>query len=460
MGKKKNRVQKSGMSRRGFLVGGVRNSLGLYLSSGVLGNWIGQAVADNVRINSVPTLIFDLKGGLALIGNFLVGGRGGPLDLLTSYDQMGWDPRLDTKALDHSFGLPMATYSSSILRGLRQAATEVPEALKNFAMASLCHFSQDDNDENVMSAVSLIANTDVRFPLALGTLNTPTGSGGNSRAVKGKDFSALTINSVEDLVGAKQFQGELNQLSKKSQRDLLMTTARLSGLQAARWPTKEQLAQIDQVIAKSFQDLLGAVSENVDPRKNPIFQKIYGIDENTLPTAVTAKRATIVMNVLKKNTGPGTIMIEECDVHAYNGGNAENKDLEVGIEIGRAVVAAHLLRTPLFIQILSDGGVYSAPPDPKRPFDRIWKGDAGDKSLTVMGYFHPDGPKTSKRVQLGHYTNDQSADLRTVIGNSPEKVGYAVFANYLNICGRLSEFPEKHRGIFTEDELNDLIVFG
>src|SRR4051812_24064082 len=76
----------------------------------------------------VPTLIFDLAGGAALPGNFLVTKEDG--SWLQSYDTLGWDPR-ESGAVYTGFGLPMAAKASQILQGmLRTMSTGAQAGLR------------------------------------------------------------------------------------------------------------------------------------------------------------------------------------------------------------------------------------------------------------------------------------------------------------------------------------------
>src|SRR3954464_12288592 len=55
---------------------------------------------------AIPFLVFDMAGGGALPGNFLVGKTGGPKDFLDKYETLGWNPRGGSDPLDESFGVP------------------------------------------------------------------------------------------------------------------------------------------------------------------------------------------------------------------------------------------------------------------------------------------------------------------------------------------------------------------
>ena len=258
----------------------------------------------------IPFLVFDLDGGAALPGNFLVGKDKGPLDLLTSYDKLGWNPRAEG-ALDTRFGLPMAGRNvSKILQGMTSVMSE--GAQKRFRMASILNYSMDDTSSNPLSALpllSFVGNRGSIFRNGVGLY--PSSSGGHSKSPI--DFLPLKPLFVE-----------------------------------------------------TFSTFRKVGSGFVDPRVNEDVMSVYALKTNSSDFDRNVLTAGIVGNVLMQNTGPGTITISHCDYHDGTRVSGDSKDFEIGFEIGRAVELAHRMGKPLFIQILSDGGVSA------EPGTRIW----------------------------------------------------------------------------------------
>jgi len=416
----------------------------------------GTARAEEAIGVDVPFLVFDLAGGAAMPANFLVGRKNGPEDLLKSYDTLGWDPR-ESNALDSTLGLPLSLKTSKVREGIY--ATTSPEARKNLRLGSLCHFSQDDTSNNQTSAVALVGKAGLRglhLPTGLGMQATL--SGGNSDAV-GKDslYKPLAIKRVSDVTESLSFGPGLLNLPSGVLRRLGLSAKKLSAIQSDRLLKKQRGPELSAAAEKAYEANLvyaGGV-QGVDPRLEENFQKVYGITKNTATDNEDAVKAAIVMNVLKRNAGPGVITIGGCDYHDNTQTTGDAKDLEIGREIGRAVESAHRLGKPLFFEILTDGGVYAK--DGKRE----WLGDSGDRSLTVVGFYDPKGAPSQRRLQIGQYTDGQGIDRDSVIGSDGVKAAYAVFANYLAVCGRLGDFEKvAPRGIFTPSELDSMVVFG
>ena len=148
-------------SRREFLAAGLIAGAGTYFFPKFSHN-LFSANADPVNpcqksnespFNGPPVLIFDLAGGASMPGNFLVGGAGGSLDLLESYDTLGWDPRTPD-SVDSQFGLPLAKQVSQFRAGL--LSTLHPNAAPGLKFGSLCHTSRDDTSANALSIVCII----------------------------------------------------------------------------------------------------------------------------------------------------------------------------------------------------------------------------------------------------------------------------------------------------------------
>jgi hypothetical protein len=403
----------------------------------------------------VPYIVFDLAGGAALPGNFLVGKAGGPKDLLASYSTLGWDPRA-SGALDESFGIPMSAKFSQILAGIKQTASAQAQAL--LRMGSLCNVSGDDRSTNTLSAVTLVSKAGYLGSLMPGGLGTNSNnSGGNSDVVyTDLTLKPLAVNTLNDVLGAVSY-GPAFATAKPALLQALGTA--LMGLSAeqaqkiANIPTGQVLGNLTQCALTKNLGYANGVT-GLDPRADATFQSVYGISTSSAVDDAESIFASIVMNCLKGTSGPGVISIGGYDYHDGTQTTGDGKDLQAGQEIGRAVEAAYRLGKPLFFHILTDGGIYSD------DNTRNWRGDSGERGLGVVGYMNPKGAPTQRRLQVGAYVDGQGVDHTTLIGTEPSKTAYAVFANYLNVCGRISEFDTlAQRGLFTPAELDSLLIF-
>ncbi len=426
---------------------------------------IGQILKANVKeplkcsaavgSNFIPMLVFDCAGGAALPGNFLVGGSGGPQDLLKSYDTLGWNPR-DAGAVDTRFGLPMASKVSKILSGM--LASMSTEAQANFRMGSFLHASQDDSQINLTSALILALEQGVNGSIIQRGLGTGTNfSGGNTGgADQSASMQPIVVSSVQDVIGAVSMGPVLDLLSVQERRNLL---------QAAQSMSQNQLSALAGGDIGAFGDQMSCAYQNaasyadvgasLDPRNDKDISKIYQLTSSTAVDSSDLISATIVMNVLKKQSGPGVITIAGCDYHDGSQTTGDQIDLTIGTQIGRAIESARLLGQPLFIQIITDGGLFA------ETGTRNWSGDSGDKSMTVIGYYNPKAaPKLMKPLspQVGAYNQGQAADQSSLIGADTAKVAYATLANYMQINGTLSQNADVFSGQLGQN-LDQVLLF-
>lgn len=402
----------------------------------------------------VPFLVFDMAGGAALPGNFLVGKQGGPEDLLGSYETLGWNPR-SSGALDNSFGVPMAANNvSQILVGLRQTASE--NALRNLRMGTFCHFSQDDTSSNRTSALSLISRAGLQgrfIQSGVGSQNSL--SGGNSDvALREAMFKPLFVQSVNDIQSSVSHGPAFSNMSDEDIRKLSRAIQEMSSIQLGQF---EGLSDIDKLAALSecgYETTLafGKTIQGLDPRQDQNASQVYQLNQRNEQNSVFA---SIAYNVLQGNTGPGAITIGDCDYHSPPAPpeKGQQKDLEMGQQIGRAVELAYRLRKPLFFQLITDGGVSAL------PGTRTWNSDSNVRSLTAIGYFNPDRAPEQRRFQVGEYTDGGTVNQNTLIGDEPSKVANAVLANYLSVSGKLGEFEKVAQIAFRNSDLDSVLIF-
>lgn len=409
----------------------------------------------------IPFLVFDMAGGGALAANFLVGGAGGPMDLLPNYDVLGWDPRAATpNAVDARFGLPMAGGGvSKIMQGMLDSMSAGAQAGLRFG--SFCHFGRDDTRANQVSALSMVSKAGLRGSLiTTGVGTVATFSGGNSDGLVDElALKPLQVKSVSDIVDSLSYGPALSQLRPSVLAASAQALLKLSLGQAAKYSQLslgDQLGQLDGCGLQRNLAFTGTIT-GTDPRLEPNFQALYNLNAATPATSADAVSATVVMNVLKGQTGPGCITIGGCDYHDGTQATGDGKDLQTGHEIGRAVEAAYRMGKPLAFQLVTDGAVYP------RKGTRIWQGDSGDKSLTLFGLFQPAGMNRraqQRRLQVGCFTAGQGADRSTLVGSDPIRAGYASFANYLALCGSVGDFNSYFPNVFTAAELDSVLLFG
>jgi hypothetical protein len=404
----------------------------------------------------LPMMVFDMAGGMAMPSNFLVGGMGGSEDLLESYSQLGWDPR-EAGALDRQFGIPMSAKHSRFLAGI--LASTSPEARANLRMGGFCHFADIDTSGNPQNAASLVLKASQpgsKLANGMGLINSV--SGGNSApALSDAALKPTFVTNVNDYLGAMSFGGEPFQgFSVDMLRALAVGGKDLAKVQVAplsRLPGGEDITDLAGRAYSKGEEMIEGVSK-LDPRIDPTIQQVYKIAADTAVDNPDAIGAMVSSAVLTGIAGPSTFTIGDFDYHDGTQETSDRKDMEMGVKVGQAIELAYRLKQPFFFQCVTDGGCSAV------EGTRQWQSDAGDKTLTVIGFYHPKAAPRMLRTQVGHYTNGQGSERSTLIGSSPQLVAYAVFANYLNCLGRLGEFHSFVPDTFKEPgQLESVLIF-
>ena len=442
-------------SRRDFL------KLGLISSSAavVAPWWVRSAAAAESMLApplTMPFLLWDLAGGAALPGNFLVGQKGGAEDLCENYRMLGWNPRA-TDSLDKAFGLPMAKGRSQLLAGMRQQMTPdmfLPDGTSYVQMASYLHFSLDDTSSNQASVLSLIAKAGLKGAKMKGSLGMRNSlSGGNSRGLNEEAvYKPKTVASIEDIRKATSLGNFFDGMPEARRQSLLKVMIE-QGVASA-----QQLGIADAGLMESFQNAYSLGSPNAagDARQDAMFQRIYGINQNTQANNAQAIEASIVMNVLKKMSGPGVITIGGCDYHVSNANTSDTKDREIGVSIGRALRAAAELKTPLFFGIITDGGCYVREAN---DYNRAWTGDSNLRSMSIVGFYDPAKKPELSRSQVGAYNKEGVVDTTTYVGAGPQTTVLGMLANYLKVNGQLDRFEAVSGRSTRNFKLDEVLVF-
>ena len=447
-------------TRREFLAQGILDVSAFTLMPSLIDHWMfskkaiaGECIGGATPSDLIPFLVFDCAGGASLSGNWLVGKSGGATDFLPSYDQLGIPTNPQSgEPIDMSFGAPLFTNLSQVRAGIVASAST--STLANLRMGTICTASQDDTGNNALSPLVMISKLGLAGSMiTAGVGNRSSSSGGNSKGpTNDPALKPLTVGSVSDLTGALSFGPALEGLSPGQKNNIARAIANLSNSQIKKVRTMNLGDQFGILASCGFMKNMdytnsGSALSGADPRLNSAVQSIYGLTpaSNGGITAIP----TIVYNVLKKNTGPGAVVIGGCDYHDGTQTTGDAKDLQIGTEIGRAIELAAQLNQPLFFAVITDGGIASD------AGTRVWRSDAGSKGLAVIGHYSPSGPTSMARTQVGAYNNGQGVDRQTYIGDDPKKAAYVIFANYLNKCGRLGSFSDFVNGSGFEPSMLD-----
>lgn len=395
---------------------------------------------------TIPFLVFDLAGGAGLSANFLVGQKGGPEDLCENYRKMGWNPRAND-SLDRTFGLPMSKNHSRLLAGLK---VTLPKAIgdsenqKMLKMASVCHFSLDDTSTNQSSVVTLISKAGLRGSYSRSGLGMiSSASGGNSDVLlRDAKFKPVAVRDAQDILKMTSFGVDYEAMPKRMRDEIFK-------LLRAASANSPEFIEIYENLSES-----GVIRPEMNVRNSKPVIDLYS--QGGFLSPETELQASVVYNVLSGHTGPGVITIGGCDYHDNTQATGDNKDFEIGQAIGRAVHAAQILQKPLFFQIISDGSVYATE---SNNYERIWRGDANQHSISVFGMFKPHKNVENRRLQLGHFTPQGQIDMDNPIGKGPEKMVVSALATYLHMNGMAGSI-EALTGIRVPDyELDEMLLF-
>lgn len=404
----------------------------------------------------IPFMAFDMAGGGSLPGNFLVGKRGSPENLLASYDTLGWDPR-EGSSLNKDFGLPMSAKYSKILQGILQNASAPARA--NFRMGSICHRADFDRNTNPLNSCTMVLKAGYRGSFitnGCGVVDSLTG--GNSAGIQeGPLYKPVAINSVDDVLSSTNFGGTaFSDFGLEKLSALAKGSVELSQVQKQSFANLPGGGNLVDAATCSYEKTLDFLSgvEGLDPRQDAIAQAVYQINANTQSSEMNAVTAALAMNVINGFSGPSTWTLGDCDYHTGSSADGDRQDLIMGQQIGLAVEYAYRKQRPFFFQLITDGG------NAAQNGSRDWSADDGERCMTVVGFFDPKGAPKMRRLQIGQFTDGQGADTTSLVGGDPALAAYAVFANYLNACGKLGDFATYAPGIFADaKQLESVLLF-
>jgi len=437
-------------SRREFLKQSMASGSAMVMMPTALSMILRQHEARAVECPkvSIPSsfpafLVWDLTGGASLSGNWAPMGKNG--EKLPSYHRLGMGKNPE---LDHRFGAPMAagtttTEAPDVTGSVSQffqgfTTTLSAEASAHLRMGVICHEAENDTNINKHSAILHIAQAGFQGQL----IRTPTSmagtlSGGNTGSpLIDATLRPVKVGSFQEFVNAISYGPALDVLPESSLRALAKAAVNLSSLQAKRFLGQtlgNQFATLAQCGFLKNTEFTSKIT-GIDPRLDPILSSIYKIDPTTAATDEAVVRSTIVMNVLKGNSGPGVMVMTGYDYHDAPALIGDRRDFAAGVEIAKSIEAAYRMKRPLMFQILSDGGNTS------KPNERYWEADDSGKTLTIVGYMNPNAIPEQRRTQIGYYTEAQVSNTSSLLNSDPTKVAHAVLANYLSVAGKMDVF--------------------
>jgi hypothetical protein len=440
----------------------------------------------------VPFITIDLAGGANLMGSEAIAGMAGsPTNFISAagFSKLGVPGSMvptSTAFIDMSLGLPFHA-DSAILRGIKLKASGTILAKVNGVVIPA--ISQNDTNSNPLNAMHLIAKAVSGLP-AVGGLPVPygqyttlvgtnaTASGGNSAAPAPVDptLQPTRIASSADntaLVGSSAGAASQNTVSIQEsmarlstgvtaaptgptsttfdgsvvgQQTLISTTTGgdPAAAAAADLALKEQIRCA--YVKTAFTSATSQGPDSVNPDKDPL---IVGGAASIFTTADYTdsdlkKTAAIMKLVMNGYAGAGTIVLGGFDYHSGNRADGETKNQKAGLVIGAILAYADAVKTPVMINIISDGSLTSTGNADTSTAGRGklgWQGDSQQVAASLILVYSPNGRPAATINQIGSLNADGTVNATSSPGaNAPNLVTQLVTLNWMALNGVNANF--------------------
>jgi hypothetical protein len=444
----------------------------------------------------VPFITIDLAGGANLMGSEAIAGMAGsPTNFISAagFSKLGVPGNMvptSTAFIDMSMGLPFHA-DSAILRGIKlKASTTILAKVNGVVIPAI---SQNDTSSNTLNAMHLIAKAVTGFPPQANNLPVPfgqyatlvgtnaTASGGNSAAPAPVDptLQPTRIASSADntaLVGSSAGAASMNtKLVLESQARIsagsspvvgtptaaayngsvvgpttLVSTISTSApgdtaaAQAADLALKEQLRCA--YVKTGFTAATSQGPDSVNPDKDPLIingsASIFTTADYT--DGDVKKTAAIMKLVMNGYAGAGTIVLGGYDYHSGNRADGETKNQHAGLIIGAILAYADAVKTPVMINVISDGSLNSTGNIDSSTAGRGklgWQGDSQQVAASLILVYSPNGRPAAAINQIGSLNADGTVNATSSPGaNAPNLVTQLVTMNWMALNGIDAQF--------------------
>jgi hypothetical protein len=444
-----------------------------------------------------------LNGGPALFANYLARGNGGD-GIDYTLMGMGANPRMETMFANNApfWVEPDASLpASGMVRGLKAVlGTADADILAKSAFIAVAAESIDDRITNPNDLSGLLRAAGVvgaNLPHLLTgygaflseTIEQPVNQ---FQGAIIPSATMLKVESVASVANSLTFKGALGtNLSDARRERLLASIESLSKLQVEALANNPNSHESQKI----FRDLINCATEKnknvmAGAKKVDIYasdfpvppggktvasiwakNSVDNVDNNAeirgkgLTTAVMnqvlERCGLVTVNCLRGYTGAATINLGGYDYHApfYQRASANLKDRFFGNVIARILQTAKAYQRKVFIQVSSDGSVFTSPGTdpmknwvndfPKAGMNYIIAYDPTGSAPQTEGYSGKGGDFIDTPYQLNHFGTGVVNDPRfggSALGVSQEHAvgsvdaqdicGAAIFLNYLNFAGR------------------------
>lgn len=443
-------------TRREFMARGFLGATAFALAPSVLSLLSSQnafAAAD-CPVPSIstmtPVIIIDLPGGGNIAGsNVIVGGQGGQMDLLPSYEQLGLPSSFHPSRsgmVSHELGLAFHS-DSGMLRGIRGVTS--PGTRNKCEGAIFCTSLSDDTANNQSNPIYWLNKAGATGQLLQLAGTTATPSGGRQSAPSNSVNPSLAPVKIangtdaQNLVSTGKLTNFFAQDKSFKVDKVLNSIAKISNEKINSLSRRSLPEEIKKLVSCGFQQTSEQVKSFTPDVLNPALDPDVSAVFNNLSNTLQARTASITKLVLDGYIGVGTIQLGGYDYHDGTRSLGETRDVEAGQCIGRIFELAAKKGKDVVVIVLTDGGVST-----NRTIDTsaggrdkfIWTGDAGVRSSSLMMvYKHAGRPQLRKKDfrQIGYFNNSNSVMTTALLtSNSDINLSKALVANYLALHGK------------------------
>lgn len=396
-------------------------------------------------LGKTPVIIFDLAGGANIAGsNVMVGGPGGQLDFLSTYESLGlpmnMHPR-NANQLNSELGLAFHS-DSAILRGIQSETSMAVRGRTDGAI--FCSTSSDDTANNPHNPIYWLNKAGALGGLTqlAGTQNSV--SGGRSivpDASIDPTIQPVVLNRPQDALGLINI-GKIGELfsPEKAQR-ILKAIERMSEQKLMSFGQRTLPDQIKELVKCGYigsQDLIGRYTpQSLDASLDPMVTQVF----DNLGNGDQRKTATMMKLLMDGHLGVATVEKGGYDYHDKTRATGEARDFDIGSLIGRCLELASLKQKNLVIYVITDGSVSAREGIDNSAGGRgklTWTGDSGERSSTFMlVYRHQGRAQLRNNIrQIGHFRESGGVEnAATPSSNSVVNLAKLITANYLALHG-------------------------
>lgn len=445
----------------------------------------------------VPFITIDLAGGANLMGSEAIAGMAGnPTNFISAagFSKLGVPGNMvptSTAFIDMSMGLPFHS-DSAILRGIKlKASTTILSKVNGVVIPAI---SQNDTNSNTLNAMHLIAKAVSGFP-PVNNLPVPygqyatlvgtnaTASGGNSaapapvdptlqptRIASSADNTALVGSGASGAASATTTAVLETQARISTGATKTPTTGAVDGNQAGGTYASSVVGQATLVsniadgstatsadlvlkeqlrcayVKTGFTAATSKGPDSVNPDKDPL---IIGAGTSIFTAADytdgdVKKTAAIMKLVMNGYAGAGTIVLGGYDYHSGNRADGETKNQHAGLIIGAILAYADAVKTPVMINVISDGSLTSTGNIDSSTAGRGklgWQGDSQQVAASLILVYSPNGKPAAAINQIGSLNADGTVNATSSPGaNAPNLVTQLVTLNWMALNGIDSQF--------------------